>query len=215
MSSEFAVPGEFSGEFANPDVKHQSHISLLYDQLMAPRSAAVGLADRRPYWIAALVILLAVVSQTTGKMLMGGLPVVEVPFFILACIAQVVMTFVILVVCVGIYHLAATHDDALGDARVLFLLIASCLTPQILLAPLALIARGIPNGMVLWISSAIAIAVWVFVLKVLAIRNYYGISGFKAFLVILLPFILAVLFFIPLMVLIFGYVIVALKGLMG
>lgn len=195
----------------------EKNISILYDQLCSPRDAVYALIERRPYWLAVLVIILAVLSRTTGQLVAGpqGGFADGVAFFVLLFITQLAVTFVCLIVTVGIYHFAATHDEMLGDARVLFMLISVCLVPYIFLGPLAIVVRATPAAMPVWIAGLVLLSLWVFILKILAIKNYYGISTFKSSLIVALPYILVALVVIPLILLAIGYVVVTFKGLVS
>lgn len=167
-------------------------LTILYDQLASPSSAVYALAQRRPYWIAAFVVLLVVVSKVTAVALMGPPLIAQAgtAFFLLFIIQQLLLAFVLLVLTAGIYHLAATNDEMIGDARVAFLLVCLCWLPYIFLGPLALVARGLGMAWSAWLLGLLVLHTWVFVLKVIAVKNYYSISTGRSVLVVVLPLIL-------------------------
>ena len=192
-------------------------IAILYDQLTSPRMAVLHFAERRPYWIAVLVIILAALSRTTGGMLIGatGGFAGGIAFWLLVFMAQLAISFVVLVVSVGIYHFAATNDEKLGDARVLFLLISAALLPHIFLGPLAIVARAVPVGMPVYVLGALILLLWGFILKIVAIKNYYEVSSFKSFLIVILPYILLALLVIPLVLVMIAGLVTSLQGFFG
>jgi len=168
-------------------------LSILYDQLTSPSRAVVGLVEQRPYGLAILVVALAVISEVVGKTLVGpGYMLGGVSFLVLSFVAQFAFVLVSLVVATSIYHFAATNEYVTGHARVLFLLIAVCFLPYILLAPLSILAQATPQSGPIWFAGAAAIWIWVFGLKVSAVRHYYAISAGSAFFVVLLPYLIIV-----------------------
>lgn len=191
--------------------------SILYDQLVSPKTAVETLAYKQPFWLGFFVVAFAAVSSTTAGMIMGGdgSMGLNTSVFILACFAQTALMLILLVPAVGIYHFAATRERMLGNARVLFLLVCTALLPNIFLTPLAILCRAVPAGAGLYVLGFLLIVLWAFILKVLAIKNYYGISAFGSVLVVLLPYLLIALLTIPLFVMMIAGLSAALKGLVG
>ena len=215
MQNEFSLPYENMPSLEKP----QGNLSILYDQLTSPKMAAQALSERRPFGLAFFVIVLSVLSRITAGLLApsSGGTFGGVRLFILICIAQFIVTVVFAILAASIYHFAATNEDKLGDVRVVFLLIAVCFLPDIFLAPVALLTNGLSAGagMTVFAVAGIAVFVWTFVLQILAVKNYYQISGGRSFLAVILPYILMGVLGLGLLLLLLGYVLISMKSMFG
>ncbi len=215
MQSEFALPYENMSPLEKPE----GALAILYNQLASPKKAVQALVERRPYWLAFFVIVLSVLSRMTAGLLSPSSPLVfgAGSLFALLCIAQFFVTVIFTIAAASIYHFAATNEFKLGDVRVLFLLIAVCFLPGIFFAPITLLLYGLPAAAAtaVWTVCAIGLWVWSFVLQIIAVKNYYEISGGRSFFAVILPFILVGAMGAAVFVLMFAYLVGSIRGLVG
>jgi len=215
MQNEFSLPYENMPSLSRPE----GRLAILYDQLTSPKKAVQALSERRPYGLAFIVIALSVLSRAIAGLIapsstgtFGG-----VSLFILLCIGQLIITLVFAIFAASVYHFAATNEEKLGDVRVLFLLIAVCFLPDIFLAPVAILTNGLPVGTGIAVFAAVGIVlwIWIFVLQVLAVKNYYEISGGRSFFAVILPFILMGVLVLGFFLVMFAYVMISLRSMFG
>jgi len=215
MQSEFALPYDNMSPLEKPE----GALAILYNQLVSPKKAVQALSERRPYWLAFFVIVLSVLSRMTAGLLSPSSPLVfgAGSLFALLCIAQFFITVIFAIAAASIYHFAATNEFKLGDVRVLFLLIAVCFLPGIFFAPITLLLYGLPSAAAtaVWTVCAIGLWVWSFVLQIIAVKNYYEISGGRSFFAVILPFILTGALGAAVFVLMFAYLVGTIRGLVG
>ncbi|HUT03981.1 MAG TPA: YIP1 family protein [bacterium] len=215
MQSEFALPYDNMSPLEKPE----GALTILYNQLVSPKKAVQALSERRPYWLAFFVIVLSVLSRMTAGLLSPSSPLVfgAGSLFALLCIAQFFITVIFAIAAASIYHFAATNEFKLGDVRVLFLLIAVCFLPGIFFAPITLLVYGLPSAAAtaVWTLCAIGLWVWSFVLQIIAVKNYYEISGGRSFFAVILPFILVGALGAAVFVLMFAYLVGTIRGLVG
>ncbi len=215
MQNEFSLPYENMPSLRRPE----GRLAILYDQLTSPKKAVQALSERRPYGLAFFVIALSVLSRVTAGLIspscagtFGG-----VSLFVLLCMGQLIITLVFIVIAASVYHFAATNEDKLGDVRVLFLLIAVCFLPDIFLAPVAILTNGLPfgAGMAVFAGVGVGLWVWIFVLQIVAVKNYYEISGGRSFLAVILPFILMGVLVFGFFLMVFAYIMISMKNILG
>ena len=215
MQSEFALPYDDM----TPLEKPEGALTILYNQLASPKKAVQALAERRPYGLAFFVIVLSVLSRVTAGLLAPSTPLVFAAgsLFALMCVAQFFITVVFTIAAASIYHFAATNEFKLGDVRVLFLLIAVCFLPDIFFAPITLLLYGLPSAAAaaVWTFCALGLWVWGFVLQIIAVKNYYEISGGRSFFAVILPFILVGALGAAVFILMFAYLVGSIRGLIG
>ena len=215
MQNEFALPYENM-----PSLKRsEGSLGILYDQLTSPKKAVQALAERRPYGLAVLVIVLSVVSKVTAGLIVpsnagafGG-----ARLFVLLCFAQLVITVVFTIIAASVYHFAATNEFKLGDAKVLFLLIAVCLLPEVFAAPIAVLVNGLPVSAAIpvWIMCAVGLWLWGFILQIIAVKNYYEISAGRSFFAVILPFLLMSVLGLAVLLMVLTYIMVSIRALVG
>jgi len=215
MQNEFSLPYENMPSLSKPE----GSLAILYDQLTSPKKAVQALSERRPYGLAFAVIALSVLSRVTAGLIapscagtFGG-----ASLFVLLCLGQLIITLVFTIIAASMYHFGATNEDKLGDVRVLFLLIAVCFLPDIFLAPVAILTNGFPVGAGIAVFAAVGVGlwVWIFVLQILAVKNYYEVSGGRSFLAVILPFILMGVLALGFFLMMFAYVMISLRSMFG
>ena len=215
MHNEFSLPYENMPSLSRPE----GNLAILYDQLTSPKKAVQALSERRPYGLAFFVIALSVLSRVTAGLIAPSCAgtFCGVSLFVLLCLGQLIVTLVFTVIVASVYHFGATNEDKLGDVRVLFLLIAVCFLPDIFLAPVAILTNGLPVGAGIAVFAVVGVGlwVWIFVLQILAVKNYYEVSGGRSFLAVILPFVLMGVLVLGFFLMMFAYLMISLRGMLG
>ncbi len=215
MQNEFALP------YNNvPSLKRsEGGLAILYDQLTSPKKAVQALVERKPYGLAVLVIVLSVVSKVAAGLIVpsNAGPFGGASLFVLLCFAQLVITVVFTIIAASVYHFAATNEYRLGDAKVLFLLVAVCLLPEVFAAPIAVLMNGLPvsTAIPVWVVCAMGLWLWGFILQIIAVKNYYEISVGRSFFAVILPFILMSVLGLAVILMVFTYIVVSMRALVG
>ena len=215
MQNEFALPYENMPSLRKPE----GNLAILYDQLTSPKKAVQALFERRPYGLAFFVIALSVLSRVTAGLIapssagsFGG-----ASLFVLICVGQLIITLVFAVFAASVYHFAATNEFKLGEARVLFLLIAVCFLPDIFLAPVAILTNGLSTGAGIAVFAAVGVGLWIWVciLQIIAVKNYYEVSTGRSLLAVSLPFILTAVLGLGISFVVFTYIVISMKSMFG
>jgi len=213
--NEFALPYENMPSLRKPE----GNLTILYDQLTSPKKAVQALSERRPYGLAFFVIALSVLSRVTAGLIapssagtFGG-----ASLFVLLCLGQLIITVVFAVFAASVYHFAASNEFKLGDARVLFLLIAVCFLPDIFLAPVAILTNGLSAGAGIAVFAAVSVGLWIWVciLQIIAVKNYYEVSTGRSLLAVSLPFILTAILGLGIFFVVFTYIVISMKNMFG
>lgn len=165
--------------------KVDSLLECLYALLTSPKQAMRAIMQQRSLLQAAAVVSLATVLST-----MGG---IAAPFF--AAEAQWIIALVYVAgelflwgLMAAVCHLLAVLLGGEGDVRQFMKVLGFVAFLDVLLAPLYFLA-AVTDSAALFAGASLGIALWKYVLYVLAVQVAYNVSASKAVLILLLPFL--------------------------
>ena len=171
-----------------------SFFNYIYGIMTEPRKTLALLAANRPFASGlAAYFLVVIVGSMAGMVEMQA----ELPFDVRLSIPAIaiwaaVFSLIMFFVKVGVLHIVSELMGGTGSARGLMTCIGFACFPLILAAPLMLINVFLSA----WVAGIITLVlyIWVFVLVILAVRANYFLDGMRAFLVVIMPAIVVVLF---------------------
>ncbi|HEY3375762.1 MAG TPA: Yip1 family protein [Candidatus Aquicultor sp.] len=214
-------------EAAKPE--KQSLFDLFYGVITKPVETLRHISDNR-FWVKGLIIYILVLwisglASLPSILIGSGLnqfagtninPGSARTFAVLVVIITPLFTVFVLPALIGFYHVIASMLKGKGDVLGLLAAIGFASIPQVFFVPFSLLDL-IGSTIIGVITSLIqlALAIWVIVLNIIAIRETYRFSTGRAAITFLAPVIILIIVAIILVVFIVAAVMSAVGGLGG
>lgn len=179
-----------------------SGLETIYYIFTNPAIGIKGIQENRPVGWAFFVIFLAAVSTNVGGVLITPVNLnIAKAILSYGLLARVIFIIGIWIVGTALIHLFAEWFDGEGRVSTLFTAVGFSSLPAILIAPFALSIQNCSGTIkiLLFILFNLIILIWIVRLQIIAIKEIYHVSTFRAMMIISTPATLGILGIISLL----------------
>lgn len=162
-------------------------LETLYGVLFQPRQTLRQIAAARPVGQAVAAFAIGVLLPAAAVTL--GMQAAGLPFAVPLLFAQIAISLIMWFLSAGVLHLTAEMAGGHGTALSLFCGLGFAQFPRIFVVPAYVLAALLPppGRLPVVALAALAIAVWLLVLNILALKAAYDFSTARAVLVLIAP----------------------------